>query len=256
MSCQEVQGLIHGYVDGELDLVRSFEIEKHLEVCKECSRTHKIQQNLKGAFRSVPLRFTAPAGLRDRIQSSLDLPKATISQRFKPSWPTAWRWAGAAGLLVLAAAVGGIVGHLLPSARESRRVRQEVVSSHVRSLMANHLADVPSSDQHTVKPWFNGKLDFSPTVTDFSNEGFPLVGGRLDYVDDRPVAALVYQRRGHFINLFTWPSAQNSVEIKDQRQGYNLIHWTQAGMTYWAVSDVNSGDLQQFVQLIRKSVPG
>jgi len=254
VSCQEVQGLIHGYVDGELDLVRSLEIEKHFDICEACSHTHTIQRNLKNTLRSVPLRFNAPASLRNRIQSTVGMHAETISQRPTPFWLQNWRWVGAGALVLLAAGLGWILGRILPSPKVNRLVAQEVVLSHVRSLMANHLADVPSSDQHTVKPWFNGKLDFSPPVADLASEGFPLVGGRLDYLDDRPVAALVYQRRKHFINLFIWPSVDNSGEAKDKRQGYNLIHWTLSGMTYWAVSDVNSNDLQQFVQLIQKSV--
>lgn len=255
MSCQEVQGLIHGYVDGELDLVRSLEIEKHIEICATCSRTHAVQRNLKNTLHSVPLRFNAPASLRNRIQSTLGKHEETYSQRHAPVWLQTWRWAGAAALILLAAVLGGILGRILPSPKVNHLVAQEVVSSHVRSLMANHLADVTSSDQHTVKPWFNGKLDFSPPVADLASEGFPLIGGRLDYLDDRPVAALVYQRRGHFINLFIWPSVHDSEEAQEKRQGYNLLHWTRSGMTCWAVSDLNRGELQQFVQLIQKSAP-
>ena len=119
--------------------------------------------------------------------------------------------------------------------------------------MANHLEDVPSTDQHTVKPWFNGKLNFSPPVQDVAKDGFPLVGWRLDYPENRPVAALVYQRRKHFIKLFIWPSTHDSGQRAVTRQGYNLLHWIQSGMVFWAASDLNNPELQQFVKLIQQS---
>jgi anti-sigma factor RsiW len=138
-----------------------------------------------------------------------------------------------------------------PSSRD--RLAQEVISCHVRSLMVGHRTDVASSDQHTVKPWFQGKLDFTPPVSDFAEQGFPLVGGRLDYLQGRPAAALVYQHREHIINLFVWPS-ENGSEAAPRtsvRQGFNLVHWTDHGMNFWAVSDLNRGDLGKFCQLIK-----
>ncbi len=129
-----------------------------------------------------------------------------------------------------------------------------MVSDHIRSLMVSHLADVPSTDQHTVKPWFNGKLDFSPRVQDFAADGFPLVGGRMDVVDNQPVAALVYRRNKHYINLFVCPSTTASgPEVAASERGYNLIHWIDSGMNYWAISDVNRGALEDFVRLSRSS---
>jgi anti-sigma factor RsiW len=132
-------------------------------------------------------------------------------------------------------------------------IAQNVLSSHVRSLIGTHLLDVPSSDQHTVKPWFNGKLDFSPDVKDFTSQGFPLIGGRIEYLVDRPVAALVYRRRQHVVNLFTWPSLSSvNHEAELTQRGYNLVHWNRASMTYWAVSDLRISELQQFANLYQE----
>jgi anti-sigma factor RsiW len=130
---------------------------------------------------------------------------------------------------------------------------QEVVASHVRSLMANHLTDVPSSDRHTVKPWFDGKLDYAPPVKDLSELGFRLIGGRLEYLAGKPVAALVYQHRNHFVNLYVWPAnRQLETEVSiTEKQGFSLFHWTSGGMTYWAISDLNDTELREFAQLFR-----
>jgi anti-sigma factor RsiW len=126
-------------------------------------------------------------------------------------------------------------------------LEDELISSHVHSLLANHLTDVATSDQHTVKPWFNGKIDFSPPVVDLKARGFPLVGGRVDYLKGRVVAALIYRRSGHVINLFIWPASGPSVPA-GEREGYSLLNWSQAGLNFWAVSDLNEPELKQFQQ--------
>jgi len=245
------QKLLHGYLDGELDLDRSLDIEGHLRKCQDCSQDYRNLQALRSAIRTKLPYYPAPARLRKRLDSMLrqaakgDKPQA----RSIKLWP--WMGMGVGASLVLASMVLWSLGTTLWRAPMENVLVGEVLSSHVRSLMANHLTDVISSDSHTVKPWFNGRLDFSPTVKDLVAAGFPLVGGRLDYIDKHQVAALVFSRRQHLINLFTWPANQE----KNQRvqnltqQGYHVIHWTQAGMEYWAVSDLNEQELQEFVRL-------
>ncbi len=254
MSCQETQDLIHGYVDGELDLVRSLEIERHINGCELCSRAYRTQQGLKRGLQAAPLRFNAPKDLRRHIRSSLrKTDEATAPAHRALIWLSTLRWMGAVVALALVAVISWNLARVPRPPSDDDLVAQEVIDSHIRSLMANHLEDVPSSDQHTVKPWFNGKLDFSPPVKDLAKDGFPLAGGRLDYLQNRPVAALVYQRRKHFINLFIWPSTHDSGQKAVMRQGYNLLHWTQSGMIFWAASDLNNTELQEFVKLIQQS---
>jgi len=249
MICKDAQNLINGYVDGELDLVGNLEIEQHIQGCSLCTQGYKKHQVLRNAIKAGSLYFKAPADLRRRIQLSLrKAAKAEAGRRMLPKWWFNIAAPMAAAAVILLALVPFLRG---PSADDL--LAGEVISSHVRSLMASHLADVSSSDQHTVKPWFAGKLNFSPPVEDLAKQGFPLIGGRLDYLEDRPVAALIYQRQKHFINLFIWPSGSDSdVETKTVlRQGYNLFHWTRSGMTFWAVSDLNNAELQKFVQLVQ-----
>ena len=249
MSCRETRELLDAYIDGELDVVQSLQFEDHLQNCSVC---HALQQHYNSLRQSLPKQdfyYESPLGLEEKIRRQL---RAAGKPEEKPVVPTAWpaKWqfaAMAAGLILVLS--GFFFVELLRRSPSTEAVAQQVVSSHIRSLMANHLADVASSDQHTVKPWFNGKLDFAPVVKDLASDGFPLTGGRLDYLDGRPVAALLYKRHQHPINLFLWPSASRA-DSKPRTvaiRGYNIISWTQAHMSYWAVSDLNASELMDFV---------
>jgi anti-sigma factor RsiW len=249
LICQEAQRLIHPYFDGELDLVRNLEIEAHLHDCRTCAQTYNELRSLHSALSDTALRFEPPAALRNRIRAGLRNESEVMNRPLRLSW----RWMIPAVSFAALVIVAWSLVVFLSRPSTSDLVAQEIVSSHVRSLMEKHLTDVPSSDQHTVKPWFDGRLDFSPPVKDLASAGFSLVGGRLDYIGNRPVAALVYQHRQHYINVFVWPSTGAS-DISGRalvRQGYNMINWTNAGMNYWATSDLNLADLQQFVQLLQ-----
>lgn len=251
MDCRETQSLIHGYVDGELDLVTGLEIERHLQECPECAHALSGLQEVRAAIRSSAPYYQAPPGLAGRVRSSVR--GATRGGRPLPLRPGPL-FALAASLALMAVAGWGWARLRLASSDDAVLTR-ELVASHVRSqLLPSHRFDVASSDPHTVKPWFEGKLDFSPPAKDLTAQGFPLVGGRLDYLHDRPVAAIVYQRRKHSINLFVWLStrADDAAPAKASRQGFHMLRWTSSGMTFWAVSDLNEGELQEFVRLIQR----
>jgi anti-sigma factor RsiW len=250
VTCDELQVLVHGYVDGELDLVRHLDVERHLASCPSCARACKSVQLLQATLKDEHFRFPAPSPLRRRIESSLrDLDLSRPRRRRSQDWLIL---AAAAAILLM---IGGLL-HFWPAASEDDRLVEEVVACHVRSLMANHLTDVASSDRHTVKPWFRGQLDFSPTVLDLTGQEFPLDGGRLDYLAQHKAAALVYHRRKHVINLLIWPSTGTDRGPQSlARQGYQIIHWRRAGMTYWAVSDLNSAELRTFAELWLEQTP-
>lgn len=248
MSCEETRKLLNAYEDRELDLVRNLDIEDHLRGCAGCSALHRNHQTLSGALQDEALYLRAPAGLHGRVHAALEkgvVPETSSRQR-SPYGVKYWLPIAASLLIVIAT----LAFYSLKTRPSGQLVAQEVVTDHIRSLLANHLVDVPSSDQHTVKPWFTGKLDFAPSVKDLTGQGFILVGGRLDYLDHRNVAALVFHRRQHTINLFIWPVNQSDTPIEvSTRQGFNIAHFTRSGLTYWAVSDLNSSELRQFIQL-------
>ena len=262
MSCQETRALLHAFFDDELDPVRSLSVQSHLDACPDCARDIAAQRSLRAALRDEALYFRSPEGFESRVRAALGS-RGAIERRagrlgavgalLRMRW--AWLPAGAAAALLAVTVITiGRFGAPAEGPRADDLLGREVVASHVRSLMASHLTDVPSSDQHTVKPWFNGRLDFSPPVTDLAGEGFTLVGGRLDYLAGRSVAALVYQRRLHVINLMIWPSPGEPDRslTAATRQGYHLLHWIQGGMSYWAVSDLNEGEMKQFVGLVQR----
>jgi len=244
MNCSSVQPLIGAAVDGELDPSQQFQIREHLENCPSCNRAYRELQQLQADIRSQAIYYRAPDTLVQRLQASIRGKHNSNIRR--PELP--WKWIAVAASVLL---VFSVSANLLSSKRElsqNQLIVQEVLSEHVRSLLTNHQVDVISSDRHTVKPWFGDKLDFSPDVKDLAARGFALTGGRVDYVDQRPVAALVFQRSKHVISLFTWPATSSVTGVRSQN-GYHLVVWNKDGMTYWAVSDLNLDDLKQFSRL-------
>lgn len=252
MNCQETRQIIGAYADGELDAAGNLELERHLQSCPSCSKLHEEQRAWMEVIALRAPRFAAPAALRDQIMTRL---RAETGERREILFSQ--RYGSAIWAIAALALIGLLLAGMLLSRRSgSDLLTEEMVASHVRSLMANHLADVVSTDRHTVKPWFDGKLDFSPPVADFAADGFPLVGGRLDYLHDRPVAALIYQRDKHAINLFVWPHNQADEDLiagpkLATHNGYHVFHWQNAEMSYGAVSDLNAEEMRRFVQLLR-----
>lgn len=248
MSCEWAQTTVHGYCDGELDAVRAGEFERHLESCADCQASLERIESLRRSLRESDLYERASAELRVRVRKNLP---ATSGRRRLP-FLLHGSWAPISAALLAAAAIA-IAWLVIPPRAGSQRITAELIDAHVRSLQPGHLTDVESTDQHTVKPWFDGKLPFIPPVVDYAQQGFPLVGGRLDVVDGHEVAALVYARRKHTINLFAWPASRGERlgENSGARQGYNWAAWQTGDMQFCAVSDASKDDLDALKQLMR-----
>jgi anti-sigma factor RsiW len=252
MACENERELLHGYLDGELDLATSLEFQRHLQECPTCARTYEQQQVLRTAISTAGLTFNAPPNLEKRIRVAAAKAEAVGKVQRFATWPSNVAWVAMAASILIAAFLVFMIDATRARPGSDELMRRAVLTNHVRSLMADHLTDVSSSDGHTVKPWFNGKLDFSPPVKDLAAQDFPLIGGRLEYLE-RPVAALVYRRRQHVINVLVWPSSGDAHGPGKPvtMQGYNLLHWSASGMNYWAISDLNATELLQFVQLLQ-----
>jgi anti-sigma factor RsiW len=257
VACEDKTLLLHAYSDGELDLVRSLEIEEHLKTCAACAQESREQQTLRKGIRAANLYHRAPEALRARIIAAVEPARGREQSRktpvpFRMARRPVFEWFAVAAAILIALVLGFRIIPAALNAREGDLVAEELVASHIRSLQPGHLMDVVSTDQHTVKPWFDGKLDFSPPVRDLAEQGYPLIGGRLDYADGRDVAALVYQLRKHYINVFVWPDDGKQAKLPEfsAKQGYNMVCRTSGGMRLCAVTDANADDLRQFMQLL------
>jgi anti-sigma factor (TIGR02949 family) len=247
MSCDRSDTILHGYFDGELGAIGAAEFERHLEECTECAAVLDALKSLRTSMKSAQLHERAPVALRKKVLENL----RSASPASAAAAPTPWRWLAIAAAVLLFCFAGWQFATLHRGDNNEAALAAEVVDAHLRSLQPGHLTDVLSTDQHTVKPWFDGKLDFSPPVRDFADQGFPLQGGRLDVVHGRTVAALVYGRRKHLVSVFIWPSSEPDGSLRaGSRQGYQWMSWRKGGMEFHAASDVSAADMGQLQRLL------
>lgn len=245
MSCDEVKALMNGYADGELNANDREVLSEHMGRCESCAAGLTAIERMRSLVKSGMNYYEAPAELRDQVRFAI-----RSAAYVEPRARTAnWRVLGvvAAGL-VLSAGIGTPV--LMHRYDQKRAVSEELLSAHLRALAGRDL-DVVSTDQHTVKPWFNGRVPFSPPVMDLKSEGFPLEGGRVDYAGGRPIAALVYRKALHRIDVFVWPASQGAAPEAIEQDGFHEISWTRGDFVFAAISDVNAAELNRFAGLLR-----
>ncbi|HTV35131.1 MAG TPA: anti-sigma factor [Xanthobacteraceae bacterium] len=256
MNCAECEVLLHALIDGELDAGHARDVEAHLAGCSGCAEKLKAFRAMHDTFAAANLKEAAPASLRARLDAALPRPAITAPPRrfFQPS-RRSFFGGFASGAVLSGAAAAGLMLTVFGGNRE-QSIADDVVSAHIRSLQPGHLMDVETSDEHTVKPWFDGKVDVAPPVIDLTAQGFTLLGGRLDYIDGEPVASVVYRRRMHIINLFVAQRLGSAHAYVSARtvQGYNVRHWSEGGLEFWAVSDLNPAELGEFVGKISAAV--
>lgn len=251
MNCVECEVLIHALLDRELDAGHARDVEAHLAACPDCAGKLAAFRQMREAMAAANLKETAPAHLRSRIEAALPppAPRAVAPKTWLQSSRRMFLGGLASGAALSGALAAGLLVTVFRGDRE-QTLADQIVSAHIRSLQPGHLLDVQTSDQHTVKPWFDGKLDVAPPVVDLSGDGFILLGGRLDYIDGDPVASVVYGRRKHLINLFVARRLGNAQASARTVQGYNVRHWSQGGLDYWAVSDLDAKELGAFAEKI------
>ena len=253
MDCTEIHALLPLSLDCELDAHSEATLVAHIDTCANCREYQQKQQVLRTAIRQTATYHRATASLAERIRFSLPAADAN-SARAEPvaavnRWKWVWQVLNGGGLIAAACAMLVLAVVLPQQPSVDERLTDEVIASHARALLTQHVIDVESTDRHTVNPWFNGKLDFSPPVRDLADKGFQLVGGRLDYLNHRAVAVVVYRRRQHLIDVFIWPSADR-VTPPRSAQGYHVAGKTASGMRFLAVSDVDPGELKQLVEML------
>jgi anti-sigma factor RsiW len=253
MECKRATRLLSPLIDSALGPLARLRVRRHLAGCDGCAARLEELRAMQAALRTKLPYYRAPPGLAARIGAAL--PREEPLPAFAGTGPQRWLRFPAIGMAGtgLAGALAGVALTVLVMGGQGDRT-MDVIDSHIRSLQAEHLTDVQTSDQHTVKPWLSARLDVSPPVRDLKDEGFPLVGGRLDYVEGHPAAAVVYRREKHVINLFAWASPGANEPFRDQsRQGFNIVTWRRDGIRYYAVSDVEADQLRQFAHLVEQS---